>query len=198
MSKQDTHPIRNGIIVLLLGSLILGILKNSWASKTFAAIFSCLKYALTLLVTWFLSKAAVQIWILALLLLLSLYPILKIVKHLFRTYGRHKKEHDNAYNEDSIFGVIWRWNGSGEQPYDVMPFCPNCDNELVYREQRKDPFPPSSLRPPHFTQFICENCNHSSDELHGNHFAAIEKVEREIRRRFRISQRKIRPEAKPN
>ena len=173
-------------MVLLLGSLILGVFKSSWLRKTFAAIFSYLKYALTSLATWLLSKTTVQILVLALLLLLSLYPILKIIKYLFRRYRRHKNDPDNAYNEDTIFGVIWRWNGSGNQPYDVMPFCPNCDNELVYREQRRDPFPPSFLRPPHFTQFICDNCNFSSEELHGNHFDAIEKIEREICRRFRI------------
>jgi len=198
MSQEDSHFIRNSIIALVVGSLIYAVITSSWLRKIPTAIFSFIKHIISLLFSWLSSNIVMPKWLICILLILALYPIFKLFKYIIKIYKKTDQTLNKPYNEDNIFGVIWRWDGTGDWPRFVMPYCPICDNELVCQEQRKDFLPVSLLYHPHFTKFVCERCGVSSDELPGDHDNAIERVEREIRRRSRVSQRETKTVVEPN
>ena len=94
------------------------------------------------------------------------------------------------YTEDMLYGAKWRWSWAGGQILELWCFCPCCDAQLIYREDR---FPAK-------TDFICERCPpDGSDHLYqshgrvvatvegGNRYYAVSAAEREIRRRIRTS-----------
>ncbi|MHC4867735.1 MAG: hypothetical protein ACYTEX_26995, partial [Planctomycetota bacterium] len=64
-------------------------------------------------------------------------------------------------------------------------------------EQRTDYNEPSYLYPPEFTQFVCENCHIKSQKLQGGKSSALDRIEREIRRRLRTGEWKKSVGAKP-
>jgi len=180
---SEKRPIRNGIIVCVVSGLILAVLLSSWLQ---GRLVGCLHWCWNVFI--FLGALLVRpleipVWILALLSALSLFPILLAVRAF-----RRKVNDSSQYTCDNLFGVIWRWRYALGHINNLCPYCPRCDLELVYHEQRNDYHQPSPLFPPEFTEFVCENCKIKSGKLPGDKYDAVGRVEREIRRRPRTGE----------
>lgn len=180
MSNKN-HPVLNGIIATVIGGLILAAILNTWFREILTELLGVFAKPFVYFAQWISASTAVYNWVLLMLMILGLITICRWLSALWNA----KTSNTVTYCADNIFGVIWRWDGSPYRPNKLCCFCPQCDAELVYQEQREDYIPVTFLDHPHFTQFVCENCKIRSSKLNGNLQAAIACVEREIRRRFR-------------
>jgi len=181
---SEKHTIRN-IVTSVVSGLILVILTSSWVREMLLAcvhwLWSAIKFFGGLLV----HQVATPVWMLLILLTLAIFPILHIVR-LLRSNVNDLSE--NTYTQDNLFGVVWRWRyNSFNVIDDLWAFCPNCDLELVYHEQRSEYCAPY-IYPPDFTQFVCEKCNIKSEKLPGGKSDALGRIEREISRRLRTGE----------
>lgn len=178
------HPIRNGIIATVVGGIILAAILNPWFRTTILSILSFIKKTFAVLFAWASLHTKIANWLLLALCVLAGITVLRWIAIILH---RHKQPQD-SYDHDSIFGVDWRWSGGGKNVYGLWCFCPRCDVQLVYHEQRKDHHQVCLLHQPHFTEFVCENCGIRSKKLAGDHQDGLARVERESNRRFRTGE----------
>jgi hypothetical protein len=83
-------------------------------------------------------------------------------------------------NELTLFDVVWRWNYNYHgQPANLRAYCPTCDTQLVYTEDR---FPDR-------VWFTCEHCNCRYYEENGDKDYALAKVYRQIDRNLRLREK---------
>ncbi|GEM_PF-907891 len=182
---DEKHTIRNGIVISVVSGLILAVLFSSWLRGICATIFHWLWSVIVYIASFFTHKVNVPIWLLLVIIFLAII-LMRIIQFFIK--GDECEDHTEDYTQDSIFGVVWRWNMSYGNIHNLMAFCPRCDLELVYHEQRHDHYKPSRLYPAEFTQFECENCSIGSDKINGEHLHYLDRVEREIRRRYRTGE----------
>jgi hypothetical protein len=182
---SEKHTIRNSIAISVASGLILAFFLSSWVKGMLLTylywLWSVIKFMSGLLV----HQVETPVWILVLLVTLSIFPILHVVR-LLRRKGNDPSEY--TYTQDNLFGVVWRWCNSSSGINHLWAFCPHCDLELVYNEQRSDYHKPSRFYPPEFTQFECENCDIKSEKLSGGKSDALGRIEREISRRLRTGE----------
>ena len=92
---------------------------------------------------------------------------------------REPKQTD--YTEDRFIGAIWRWGYHGSQMTYPYPFCPQCDNELVF--VRHTPWVASEVEA---TSLKCERCGWKSERQENYSVEQlVERFQREIRRNLR-------------
>ncbi|MHC4864205.1 MAG: hypothetical protein ACYTEX_08985, partial [Planctomycetota bacterium] len=162
MSKK--HTIRNGIAVSVAGGLILAAVRSSSFRGILSASFHWLLSVIRLMGSLLVHQIKTPVWILAILATLAIFSVFRIMRAL------RKRDSDSSwytYVQDDLFGVVWRWRYSSRRIDNLWAFCPRCDLELVFHEQRTDYNEPSYLYPPEFTQFVCENCHIKSQKLQG-------------------------------
>ena len=182
MANKHPHPVRNGIIVTVVGGLILSAIPQSrgflvevmsWAWAVVSWIWAAL-----------ISHYSMPGWVFLIVGLFALVGLVQLCVVLWPEPAYRN------YTEDMLYGAKWRWSWAGGQILELWCFCPCCDAQLIYREDR---FPAK-------TDFICERCPpDGSDHLYqshgrvvatvegGNRYYAVSAAEREIRRRIRTS-----------
>ena len=168
---EEKHPIRNGItigvgvaLILYLATFIPGLW--NWFS---------LRLQTTGRAAWRFVSGPIPVWRwLILLLILGCIPgIVSAIRRLTpKKMTTEPKKSD--YREDTIFGVIWRWDGYWGSPMNLWCFCANCQTRLVYREDY--------LR--HRVDFYCELCRTPFYETVGDKDYAIAQAARQIERKF--------------
>jgi hypothetical protein len=86
---------------------------------------------------------------------------------------------ETDYTQDRFLGAIWRWNYFQGRVNNPSPFCPQCDNELLFVHNHTwGLFVGTSLR--------CEHCGwESTMEANYTQHQLISRIEREIRRNLR-------------
>ncbi|WFB37574.1 hypothetical protein P3T73_07350 [Kiritimatiellota bacterium B12222] len=182
--SNNSHAIRNGVITTVVGGAILAGILSSWFRGLLLGFGRAVAKPFVAIWHWLTVTTTVPNWLLSVLILLACATIIRWLIAILRATNVEKE----SYNHDTIFGVHWRWSGGAAHINNLWCFCPKCDAELVYHEQRQDYRDVSFLDSAHFTQFVCENCSLCSHELDGDQYAAVARVKREIRRRFRTSE----------
>lgn len=181
MSKSESHPIRNGLIVAIVG----GVALSFWnpARKFILILLKCVWSAVVYLWKLLCGSYSVSGWLILLLLLLS---IPTIIFTIFKLWTREQPEFKN-YVQDTIYGALWRWSWSGESIHSLWCFCPVCDCELVCDDSSC-----RSLYDKSHTDFLCERCGSKrvASIPGGNLSYATSAVEREIRRKIRTEEYK--------
>ncbi|UFS63476.1 hypothetical protein LOH54_04930 [Sulfurimonas sp. HSL-3221] len=116
-------------------------------------------------------------------LLIFIFAFIGLINIFLAFKGEATIPEYKSYTEDSIYGLVWRWDWVGNQISNLWCYCPNCDATLVYNEPTRR----RSLFETNQTNFICENCGHKivGTIQGGNKNYAIGAVEREIDRRIR-------------
>jgi hypothetical protein len=184
MAEKGSHAIRNSVIASVAAGLILAAVPTvrGWAVAGLTALASWVQQ----LWQWLVSTYETPAW---LLLVLTLFSAAFVIP---RTVGllRRSREptHRDSYATDRLFGAVWRWRYVYDNVANLWCFCPACDNELVYSEGRNDGMQPRAFSPPDWTSFTCDRCNVERCKLEGNKDFAVEKVEREIRRKIRTGE----------
>ena len=87
-----------------------------------------------------------------------------------------------------MHSVVWRWRYAANTIVNLHPFCPSCDAELIYEEQRPNPRHRLWDDTPIATVLHCETCGVPRGTLQGDYRYACSSVEREIRRRIRTGE----------
>jgi len=182
---SEKHTIRNGIIASVIAGLILAVFLSSWFRGILQACFHGLLSAIIFMGGLLVHPIKIPVWVFAVLTMLAIFPIFRIMHALIKKYGESS---EHTYIQDNLFGVVWRWCYNSSGIGNLWAFCPNCDLELVFDEQRSDHRKPSPFYPPEFTQFVCENCDIKSQKLPGKKSEALSRIEREIYRRLRTGE----------
>ncbi|WP_199609908.1 hypothetical protein [Flocculibacter collagenilyticus] len=132
--------------------------------------------------SWLVHTIAVPIWLVliicTLLLLTTLICIFALKKQSTPHYQRYKK--------DRLFGAVWRWRWQDNTMISLWCYCPECDDELLYNEDKGR----SLYGQVYKTHFICANCDNQVKATvpGGNKEDALIAVEREIYRKVRNGQ----------
>ena len=188
---DEKHPIRDGIIVTVIGGIILTlvfwilggiqeVIKDivNWilSVKTFIIQYSIFLW------NHILSSATIPwglLWLLIILSLIALWKIFSPFVTLFVKKPQTPKPYiprlDN-YRQDILFNVRWKWNNIfGTMPSQPLSFfCPVCSTRMVYSENGY----------PEKTSFICETCHRTVATLDGDLDFALSTVARQIERRI--------------
>jgi hypothetical protein len=182
---EKRHTIRNGIIVTVMGGLILAGILSDWFRLHLWQLITSIAKPLVLFGHWIKNDTVLPNWLFLTLGILSIITIIRALSAIRRMNGNATERYDH----DEVFGIIWRWSGDPYQTYNLCPFCPHCDGELLYHDQRRDSFRIDNfLNKPDFTQFKCENCGFCSVEIDGDHQNAFGRTQREIGRRYRTGE----------
>jgi hypothetical protein len=180
MSQPESHPVRSGVIGTVIGGLILAALGYVWAPAR--ALFGWLCGFLA--TTWAAVVAAYPVpgWLLILFGVLTISLLIRMISSFAR--GVSPAPLHLAYTEDEIFGARWHWAWKDNRITQLWSSCPKCQGELVYLNER-DSFLLSAPQ----AKYFCEHCQKILVAIPGGgHDFAISAVEREIRRRLRISE----------
>ena len=186
MKEQDSHPIRNGIIVTVAGGIAFAILTSLWPALQNAIVWFGTK------ILWMLSlfSDGYQIpgWLLAILSLCSVYVVIRLFVALKPT--SQAVPESAPYVEDTMHGVVWRWRWLGSNIDLLWCYCPQCDAELVYDDSSCSAHA-ALYNTPKKTDFICEPCGRivRASIPSGPKSYAVGAIQREIRRRLRIKDR---------
>ena len=176
MSKEDKHPIRTKVVAGVVSGLILATIFYA-VPKLFQWIISILSW----LWQYFISSINIPKWLLWLLLILALPTLVRVLK-------RFLKRDENSeptfwmYRQDEFEGITWRWSYDySGRPVNIVPFCPNCDSQLVHVKENQ-----FSLKPTFSVSFYCERCKQERARIEGgNEYYAVSMIERFIDRKIR-------------
>ena len=189
MVNKQPHPVRNGIIVTVVGGLILSAIPQfrgflveaiSWAWAGVTWVWIAL-----------ISNYSIPGWA---FLIIGFFALVGLAKICVVLWPENEPAYRN-YTEDMLYGAKWRWSWNGDEISNLWCFCPNCDAQLIPREGYGS------------TDFICERCSpdrsdylyrsHGLDQPHGQVVAtvkggdrhyAVGAAKREILRRIRTSE----------
>lgn len=189
--RDEKHPIRDGIIVTVIGGIILAIV--TWA---FGGIQTIIKNIVDGIVSTktFIVQCFVFLWdhilsnvtitrgSLWLLIILSLIALWKIFSPFVKSLSakpkvpKPYKPRLEDYRQDILFNVKWKWRDiHGTFPSEPLSFfCPECSTRLVYSEH--------DYR--ERTSFICETCHQTKATFDGDLHFALSAVARQIERRI--------------
>ena len=186
MANKQPHPVRNGIIVTVVGGLILSAIPQfrgflveaiSWAWAGVTWVWIAL-----------ISNYSIPGWA---FLIIGFFALVGLAKICVVLWPENEPAYRN-YTEDMLYGAKWRWSWNGGELSNLWCFCPNCDAQLIPREGYGS------------TDFICERCSPDrSDHLYrsydldqphgrvvatvkgGDRYYAVSAAKREILRRIR-------------
>ena len=184
MPQSESHPIRNGVIATVAGGLVLAALGYAWAP-----VRTGFGYLWALIVTVGHSLASthpVPGWLL--LLLVCGAGAFIVSKFVTFVRGASTTAPHMSYVSDALFGALWHWSWSGGQITHLWSSCLVCQGELVHLNERDSYL----MSAPH-AKFYCEHCREVRVDIEGGGYQyALSAVEREIRRRLRVTQEQAR------
>jgi len=180
LSNKESHQIRNGIIVTVVGGILLTFLApfRQLVITTLSWFWELLK----LFSVWLSSGQNIYGWILLLLAMLAVPTIIKLATLVVPDKERGVEE---LYKSDNLFGVSWGWSYSNGSINNLWCLCPTCQSELVYSEFEPNPYDYTHDGFEAKTEFTCERCNTIKCSLKGVKDYALGTIKREIRRKIR-------------
>ena len=168
---EEKHPIRNGIIVTVVGGVILAIILALW--NTIVVLLKWLVSTVGDIWMFIISKVSIPWIILILLVVLSLPTIWRFAKTFIPE--RNESLSLQNYRQDTMFNVVWKW---AETPPSsirrINGFCVKCQTRLVYETGFDN----------NETVFVCEKCGTRSDKFTGDIDNALGVVWRQIERKI--------------
>ena len=184
---KHPHPVRNGIIVTVVGGLILSAFL--WLRGFLLEAMSQAWKGVIWVWSGLVSDYSVPGWT---LLLVGIFALIALVglAALFWVFRFQNEPAHRNYTEDMLYGAKWRWSWDGNEISNLSCFCPVCDSQLVYSESFEK------------TIFICERCSPNRADLPygsqsrvvatvqgGGKNYAVSAAAREILRRIRTGER---------
>jgi hypothetical protein len=169
---EDTHWLRNGVIASLIAAAIWSLIPGwPWTFRAISTIARPLAWHAPL-------------WLVALILIVA-GVTLKLFRRGIVTVTTSEPDFTD-YIEDSFFGAVWRWHYYAFAPSQVHAFCPTCDMQLVYHEDRGAFHAAGMVQ----THFICERCKAPVATIDGYLDDVNARIVREIQRKIRTGEYK--------
>ncbi len=188
---SDSHPVRNGILIVVISALLLSLAKL--VPRVTVALWHWACSLTSLLLAALATRWAVPVWLLILLVALS-GPAVLAVARLLAPVRKGKEDSESwwlEYTEDrNLFGVVWRWEYRHGDIFGLGPYCPRCDAALVYERKPGDMWGDRWAARDSIV-FLCERCNIASEKIPGRDLQdAMHRADSEIRRRIRTEEAK--------
>ena len=187
MANKHANPLRNGIIVTVVGGLILStfLWLRGFLLEAMSQAWSGVKWIWLALI----SDYSVPGWVLFVTGIFALVALVGLAVLFWILRNQNEPAHRN-YTEDMLYGAKWCWSWNGSEISNLWCFCPICDSQLVYSDSFEK------------TIFICERCPPDRADLHyrsqgrvvatvqgGGKAYAVGAATREILRRIRTGER---------
>jgi len=146
-------------LVLALGRPLLGLVVRGWALLG--------------------RDVRVPVWLLLVAAALAIVTLVRAVLSFVWPDPRVEPPAWHDYTEDSFLGCNWRWQYFRNDVTDLDCYCPKCDNQVVFVQNRH-------LGPNRNTTILeCERCGWASTRLKGLAPWVRARVTREIDRKLR-------------
>lgn len=178
MADSSSDSIKNNVIggvvagvVLAIGGAVWAFAPNAW--KWFTDLVSSVWAHLT-------SSASVPTWWLYLLYAAGVAVLVQIGARIHVAVSNNEPT-VAEYQEDTFFGVVWRWSNAHGGAASAWAFCPKCDTVLVYAEHRNN-------AGQWFTILTCETCNEPKLTETGDKDDLVARVHRQIDRKMRTGE----------
>jgi hypothetical protein len=116
--KNDRTFLREitvGTIIIFIGIIITAVFE-----EVRTPLFDFVKHVYLVINT----KISLPIWIIVLILASAL-------KHLFSKFTIQREPEWLQYTKDTFFGVVWRWEYSGNRIVQPIAYCPEDDTQLT-------------------------------------------------------------------
>ena len=179
VANEHPHPVRNGIIVTVVGGLILSAipLSRGFLVKTMSWVWAGISWIWAALI----SHYPIPGWV---FLIIGLFALVGLVGLFVGLWPRNEPTY-RSYTEDMLYGAKWRWSWIGREISSLWCYCPRCDAELVYSEDYVRAI----------TDFICARCPPERSRGRvvatvegGDKDYAVNATKREIRRKIRTGE----------
>lgn len=146
LKRISSHPVGStviaGVILAVIGYLakfipgfypsILGGIKRGW--------------------NWVFSTTPIPNWLWITMAIATLIFIVAILRELL--VSNKNTQEISEYCKDDVFGVVWRWEYSGNQIFNLYSFCPRCDIQ-IFPSMGVELYDDNKA----FSIFHCGNCN---------------------------------------
>lgn len=184
MAETESHSVRNGVMVTVVGGLILSAILYTIPYLRSLSLRFLLWVRSGFLWVWnaVTSSYSAPGWLLLLVGLLALLGVMRVLVAL-----RPENEPTfKKYTEDMIYGAKWRWCWAGGRVSNLWCYCPTCDATLVYDDSSCRSYSSRVSK----TDFICERCNNRvvTSINGGDKSYAVGAAERELHRRMRTNE----------
>jgi len=178
---SETEKLRPKIIVGVITTLIVATI-SYFAKSWWTPLIGFLSSALTATWTWLTTGHGIFGWHLALIILLAGAAIFG---GCFAGYVYLTAYHWKNYRSDMFFGVNWRWHYMGSSINNPVPFCPQCDTQLVVEEKINFH---GILSHVERTNYLCDHCGHPCGSQPETFSKTLERVIRQIDRKLRTNE----------
>ena len=133
-----------GLIATVVGGVILDVIPRP--SELLTKLVSGASNGVYWVWAMLASSYSIPSWAMLVVGVLALVG-LTFIGILIRKSTRSQDERPyQAYTEDNLDGVVWRWCWAGGRVGNLWCYCPTCDAQLVYSDSLTQ------------TNFICERC----------------------------------------
>lgn len=172
------------------------VLRRIWADPVWSKVISTVIIAVpgsaalwagwTTFLTWinaciaFLGNAtAVPNWLLAIGVILSLIALGSGFLLAAIALRGAVNPSPNTYRRDYFIGMVWRWRyGIDNRVYDIVPFCPHCDFQIIPRRA-------NAYQAVDCLVFECEHCGRFNTTIN----ESWDDIERQVERRIHLKLR---------
>jgi hypothetical protein len=86
-----------------------------------------------------------------------------------------------SYRRDSFYGLVWRWDYHGDRIDDPVPYCRQCDTQVIAREE----YEYGSFGRRLVTYCICDHCSGTAEKFDESFRDMQNKVIRQVDRKLR-------------
>ncbi len=144
---------------------------------------------------FFTGKTPLYNWLIIILSIPFIIIFIVIIAYLKDLiFGKNESADSlkfREYNSDIFYTLKWRWKvGSDGLPYDVTPFCPKCDYQII-------PQFASAFRVAPRYEFKCEDCGFDGGSFEGEYDELEQKVKLKIQKNLRTGKWKEKINAQP-
>lgn len=108
---------------------------------------------------WLSTEITAPLWVFLAPVLITVV-VIESMRRIPSLWGR-RPSHD--YTSDTFLQIRWRWSWKGDQPADLVPYCPTCPAELIETQDGSHSAPvkafPSVL-------LVCPECGRRFEVRH--------------------------------
>lgn len=170
--------------VVLMGVTYVG---REWLPPTWRGIV----WLADTLWTWLSSGHSIPGW---LLLIFAVCTVTFVFTLAVTSLGTERAlgPHWHDYRSDQFFNIVWRWDYRGGQIGQPVPYCCNCDTQIVAQED----YDYGSFGRALITQLKCDYCGGTNEKFSEPFQNLLSKVVRQVDRKLRTEEwKQTRPPA---
>jgi hypothetical protein len=172
MAEAKSHPIRNSVISGLIVAIIIG------ACSYIPGLWRMVYEIIQSVWDWHIERHELSGFFITLLGVFAITGVISILFFIWYLFISQPVKGPSDYTSDYFDGLYWRWKHANWGIYDLVCFCPNCDQQLRMHD-RDTSFYHSCIG------FDCDNCGYKSKDFEMRIEELEDKIKRSIQRKLR-------------